>query len=646
MENVNFRKNILVGGSFLLSAYFVIFLWNFWEDFIEVLGFNMTVFIVGFLVVFFLSTGANAFRKNYFWVMPLLLIALSFSLWENPFLKVINFIMLPFLLSIFFAYALSPKRELSFNFMALGVLERVLTLVKIPEAIKMIFGIGNFKNDKFKFLSRIAFGIILFLLIAFSVIIPLLSSADPEFARMMRGILDWIEKVFSFKYINRIIFAILSAIIAISYFLSFAKKNSAVSEGEIKEKENKELDPIVSGIVLGGVLFIYLLFLYTQLAQLWVSQLPINFQETERLVKSGFWQLFTLSILNIFFFFIYFKKTNKTIQNILKLFMLASLFLLFSAAHRMFLYVFYYGLSYEKFFASYAVIYFILIFIWLFYQLFRDKNGQIFKFLVYSLLWMYAVLTVMPVERMIFSANVQLSTRPDSRIKLNELQMLSYDAMPLVVAYNKDGEWQKDWCDWGYYEIKKIRDKKWYEKNFSNYTSVVWPEKWADGSCLEEYFRSLHDETKNDPAIDDSGVQKEEINKDERMDYKNDKFGFSVKYSKSGGWMIIKYFDTEKNKDMGTFVYKDEKNNVFIIPVLDQERYYADKGAVITEDVLGGEYIGKKRVWKKEAGSYFMTIKLSNYPASWNKNNIIEAKYTKETEKDIEEIISSISFDR
>ena len=605
----------------------------------------MTIFVLAFLAVFFLATGANAFRKNYFWVMPIVLIAVSFALWENPFLKVINFIILPFLLSIFFAYALSAKRQLNFNFMVLGVLERVLLLVKIPEAVKMVFGMGNFKNVKAKLISRIVLGVVLFLLVAVLVIIPLLSAADPEFAKIMQGIFDWIKKVLSFRYFNRIIFALASAIVAISYFLSFDKKEELMMTENDEDKETKKLDPIVSGIVLGGVLLIYLLFLYTQLAKLWVSQLPINFRETEHLVKSGFWQLFTLSIINIVFFFVYFKKTNRAIQNILKLFMVASLLLLFSAAQRMFLYAFYYGLSYEKFFASYSVVYFILVFVWLFYQLFRNKNGQIFKFLVYSLLWMYAVLTIMPVERIVFSTNVKLSNHSDSRIKLNELQMLSYDVMPMAVAHNKDEKWQQDWCSWGYYEIKKVKDKRWYEKNFSNYAPVIWPEKWINKNCFEENLEIMNEENKSVSLDSESGVQKEEVIKDDKINYKNDKFSFSVKYSKMGGWRIIKYFDTEKNKDIGTFVYKDEKNNVFIIPASDKERFYADKGAIITEDALGGKYVGKKRVWKKQGENYFLTIRLSSYPATWNKNNIVEAKYTQETKSEIEEIISSITFD-
>lgn len=634
MENVNFRKSILVIGSFLLSVYFVVFVWNFWENLIDALGLNLTIFILGFLALFFLSTGVNALKKNYFWVMPLILIALSFSLWENPFLKVINLLILPFLLSIFFAYALTTRRELSFRFVMFSILERILTIVKIKEASTLLFKqIDVVKGDKSKIFFRIALGLFLFSALALTIFIPLLSSADPAFAKMAKGLMDWFYSIISFKYINRVIFASLATFITISYFLSFQKKLEDISQAPASEK--KLIDPIVSGIVLGGVLVLYLLFLFTQISHLWVNQLPINFSETERLVKSGFWQLFLLSVINILFFFAYFRKTNNIVQNVLKIFTLASFLLLFSAGYRMFLYVFYYGLSYEKFFASYAVIYFALIFIWLFYQLFNNREGHIFKFLAFSLLWMYAVLTVMPVERIIFSTNAKLSLRADSRIKLMELQMLSYDALPMVVAHSKDEKWQKDWCYWGYYKVKMVDKKKWYEKNFSNLAPANIPEFWKTSCAFEEEFIKSE-------VTEESHSSVQEPPKDTRRIYKNEKFSFEVKYPQEG-WRVINWFSADKNRDEGGAVYKDALTSVSMMPLEDKNRVYPDAGATITE-VKIDKYTGKKRVWKQKDGNYFMTIRLTSYPATWEKNHYIEAKYTKETEKEVGEIINSIVF--
>jgi len=422
--------------------------------------------------------------------------------------------------------------------------------------------------------------------------------------------------------------ALCASILCSNGILSFQKKLEDISKAPTSEK--KLIDPIVSGIVLGGVLILYLLFLLTQLSHLWVNQLPINFGETERLVKSGFWQLFLLSVINIVFFFAYFKKTNNIVQNILKIFTATSFLLLFSAGYRMFLYVFYYGLSYEKFFASYAVIYFALIFIWLFYQLFTNREGHIFKFLIFSLLWMYAVLTVMPVERIIFSTNEKLFLRADSRIKLMELQMLSYDALPMVAAHSTDEKWQKDWCHWGYSNLKKVEDRKWYEKNLSNLASINIPAKWTNYNCY------------NSESNEENALPVDEVVKDDRGIYKNEKFSFEVKYPQEG-WRIVNWFSTDRNRDEGGSIYKDILTSVNILPLEDKKRVYSDYGATIS-DIKIDKYTGKKRVWKQKDGNYFMSIRLISYPATWEKNHNIDAKYTNETEKEVWEIINSIIF--
>lgn len=484
-EASRIRKNILIAGSSLLSLYWVIAIWGFWSDFLDALGFNVTIFLLGILATFLYATGVKNLKKDYFWVFPIILIAASFSLWENPFLKAINIFFLPFILSIFFAYSFSQEKKVDLRFLILAILGRILILIKIAEAVRLLFGRLNFiKGEKQKIASRIVLGLLLFFLLAFTVFIPLLSSADPTFAQLVSGLMEWFRDIISFRYAGRLLFALFFAIFLASYFLSFENKLETGSETAPKPPAIL-FDPIVSGIVLGGILLLYIAFLSTQISNLWIDRLPINFQETERLVKSGFWQLFMLSIINIIFFFGYFRKTNMFVQNILKFFTVASFLLLLSAGHRMFLYVFFYGLSYEKFFASYTVIYCALVFIWLAYQLFFSRSADIFKFMIFSLLWMYAIATVLPVERIIFSTNAALSARADSRIKLNELRMLSYDALPLVTSFQGGAEWYGDWCSWVYKQRDILNDKKWYEKNLANFSTVRNPEIWEPKKCID-----------------------------------------------------------------------------------------------------------------------------------------------------------------
>ncbi len=627
-NEVGIKKNVLVIGSFLLSAYWVIAIWGFWSNFIYSLGFNMSVFILGLLALFFYTKRTNTLQQDYFWAFPVVLIAVSFSLWENPFLKTINLFFLPFILSIFFAYSLSIKKRMNMGFIFLSILERILLITKLKAAFQLIFSRFNIvEKTKFKMTIRIITGILIFLFLAFTVFIPLLSSADPTFAKLVKDLMDSFYEIISIQYVVRLFFSLFFAIFILSYFLSFDKLEVAK---ETADQEVKLFDPIISGIVLGGIMFLYIAFLMTQLSNLWINQLPYNFQETEILVKSGFWQLFILSVINIIFFFGYFKKTNNVVQNILKMFTIASFLLLISAGHRMLLYVFYYGLSYEKFFALYTVIYCALVFSWLTYQLFANKNGDLFKFLIFSLLWMYSIMTVAPVERIIFSTNAKLSARSDSRIKLYELQMLSYDALPLVVSYRNDETWQNDWCYWGNTQLTALKEKKWYEKNYSNFSLSNVPKNWKEGNCENEES--------------EVGELEKNIPTDTRQTYRSEDYAFEVKYPIDADWKTSSFFSADFYKSVGVRLHNNSRfGDVSIIPVEDNSKGYLNDKSTVSKIKLEN-FEGTSVVVKQKDGGDAMIIRLSSFPASWNKDNTIIIKYNEETEKEVLEILNSIHF--
>jgi hypothetical protein len=623
------KHNALLIGSFALSAYFAIAVWNFWSTFINALGFNATALILGTVLLFMVTHGITAWKNHFAWAFPILLVALSFSLWENPYLKVISILLLPFVLSIAFNCALHPNKNIDIKFIVLSMMERVSFVLKLPEAFRLVFNklFPNGEREQ-KLIPKIIFGLLLFFILALTIFIPLLSSVDPQFAELMKGISEWFYDLLSFRYMGRILFTIFAAFFLISYFLSFQEGPTSAKDPASPKKNT--LDPVVSGIVLGGVLALYLLFIALQFSRLWISQLPFDFHQTEQLVKSGFWQLLLLSVINIVFFFGYFRKTNALVQNILKAFTIASFLLLVSAGHRMFLYTFFYGLSYEKFFASYTVLYCAMLFVWLAYQLFAHRESNIFKYLVFSLLWMYSIATVIPVERIIFSVNARLVERPDSRINMNELRMLSYDALPLAAAYRKDTGWRREWCSWANSEIQRVETKQWYEKNLANFATVQVHGNWKNGNCEPPETRTRESEPAPTPPRDDRKI------------YDDADFSFQVKYPNEE-WKIIRFFDLEKNQNKGVYIYKDEKTNIAVLPLGKDGAVYPTAKSVVLSITLGN-FSAKKTAWETADGSGMISIKLTAYPTSWNDKHVIEAKYTKDNKQTVEEIIQSLTF--
>ena len=493
MENIKFTEKfskelvLKLIFSAVSAIFWVVFLWNFWHKGIYALGFNATVFLFLFLGLFIwvLYKKGHYTTHDLFWIIPIILISLSYSFYDNPFLKITILLVLPAMFTVFYNQAfLSDKKDKLWNFeFILKIIGRFFSfLAKFSQTVtlylNLIIPAGKTKK---RIIVRVIGGVILFLLIALTVFIPLLSSADVVFADKVQVIYDWFLEILSLPFIYKLLTVIALTVLFFSVLTAWSRRF------DYKEKEDadKKIDPIISGIVLGGILCLYLLFLWVQINRLWVGALPFDFKETESLVKSGFWQLFFLSVINILIYFFTYRKTTLLVQRVLMAFTTASLLLLVSAGYRMGLYVTYYGFSYEKFFASYTVIYCAILFVWLISRLFINRRSNVVKFLVVLFLWMYAVASVLPVEQFILRTNVALTSIKESRIRLFELTMLSPDVLSLVKKYEQQGLLKEeagylsrekrdkaneefDWNPWIERQEKTISDKVWYEKNLMN----------------------------------------------------------------------------------------------------------------------------------------------------------------------------------
>ena len=467
------------------ALFFVNFIWGFFDREINALGINMTVLLsLGYLLFYKVYAGKRLLtRSNLPWLIPFGLIALSFSLYDNPFLKAFSILVLPTAFIVFYNYAQLKHRERRqwdlafFN----GLFIRAFGfLPKVSKAASLYSGIifpGERKG--LEAVKKVLIGILLFAAMALIVVIPLLSSADPLFADKMNKVYQSFGNIISLSFISKTIVVCGMSIFLLAASLAWLWPFELTKHSQ----SDKEVDSIITGIVLGGILLLYLLFLYLQLNRLWVNALPINFQETEDLVKSGFWQLFVLSVINILLFSLSFRKTNALVHKVLAVFVGASCLLLLSAGYRMYLYVTLYGFSYEKFFATYTVVFIGVLFVWIVSRFFQADKPNTMKFSAFLFIWMFTLATVFPIEQFILQSNIALALRPDSRIKLYELTMLSPDILSSVekyVARDADkceyGKVQSTpgsldfcgWNDWLKERRENVNEKKWYEANLMN----------------------------------------------------------------------------------------------------------------------------------------------------------------------------------
>ncbi|MDD5055354.1 MAG: DUF4173 domain-containing protein [Candidatus Peribacteraceae bacterium] len=454
-----------------LSLFWVVFCWGIWERGPWAMGINYLLFVLGLAFLFdFQSVYRAPLRRQFSWLIPIILIALSFFLYENPFIKAVNVVVLPPLFAVY-RIAVTTGNESNVRWSGNKWIEHLIrrffgVLLKVGSAAEMIGRtIVPLKNGRTDVVRKVVLGVGILVLVSVAVFIPLLSSADPMFEKLTDDLWRQLADVLSMRYVFKTIFFAALSVVLLAMSLSWN-----TGQDFVVEEKQSTMDDIVSGIVLGGILLLYLLFMYTQVQSLWVGSLPTAFSETEILVKKGFWQLFILSGINVFLFLVYYRRTKAVVQKILVLFMFASLFLLVSAANRMGMYVWFYGFSYEKFFATYTVLFALILFGYLIRSLFSAERKDIVKFLITGFVWMYAVAAVLPMEQFIFRANARLSERPDSRINMMELQMLSADVYGLVrqqhamISEASDESHTKEiWEEWLQDQERKSREKAWYE---------------------------------------------------------------------------------------------------------------------------------------------------------------------------------------
>ena len=456
-----------------LSVLAVLGQWNIWDDGVYALGWNTSVVWLSALFLLWRNSPQRSFRRDKYWLLPLAGIALSYTLFENPWLKLISCFVLPIASGVFYAYGQIVNS--SKQFWGLGLLKSLVKRAASP--LRFLISVSGFIKHRLAVVfgqtdshlaKRILHGVVLLIPLAMTVLI-LLTSADENFSHLIDGIAGDL-----FDLMNWSIFAKLFWIFFIAVVLLATLHAWEMPLLHDQSKQVIKTDDIVVGIVMGGILLIYLLFLWLQLDYLMVEVLPSNFAQVERLVKSGFWQLFFLSILNAGLFFVVYKNTGAIAQIILRIFIIASGLLLLSAAWRMGLYVYWYGLSYEKFFASYTTLFALIVFVYLLLASLSSERKDVLKFIAFSALWFYSVATLMPVEKIIFHSNVKLAQLEGSNVRLEYLRDLSLDVVGDVEREFIQKPKRKiqrgtefNWASWVAYQRRRHCDRAWYEWRFS-----------------------------------------------------------------------------------------------------------------------------------------------------------------------------------
>lgn len=462
------NSNIKTALTISLASFAVISQWGFWTKGVYAIGINAALVGLGFWLILIRTRTIPLSKKDCVWLLPLWLVILSFALFENPWLKLISMLMLPLATGIVYSFRqTSACDEQHWNSSLVShILSRAAHSVNffgdawfmVVSLLKKVFG-----GTENTIVLRVVSGVTILAPVAV-IVLFLLSSADANFLKFIGSIYDVFWENVSFTFFFKIILIFVTTTVVLSMLLGWQDQ----SDHESDELSDNKLDDIVAGVVVSGVLLIYIVFLCFQVEYLLLKRLPLDFVTTEKIVKSGFWQLLFLSVLNAVMFFVVYKNTTIIVQYILRVFILASGLVLLSACWRIALYVYWYGLSYEKFFASYTAFYALLVFAFLVTVSLSEQRKNIFKFIALSSLWFYSIASVLPIEKTIFNTNIFLSQKSDTRINFYHLTVLSVDVLGDVQKNIELGMLDNtEWRDWLVSTQDRECNGDWYELNLS-----------------------------------------------------------------------------------------------------------------------------------------------------------------------------------
>lgn len=341
--------NLLI-GAFLFSIWCVTLFFG------KSIGLSMLLYVVPltYYIIYILEKNKKIVNpKAKILIIPIVLLASTYFIFNNSFFNAINRSAIPALLIIMILELLNEKLELKFSliskiigmfFVPITFIGETFEKLRICLEDKFKINIDSKKEQKIKKIVKsicITIPVIL-------IIIILLSSADEVFGSLFTRILHTILNAIGKIKISTVAIRIILIICGFVYLLCFFDYiTSRYEKEETEEKNKKENDNFTIKMLLTALNIIYFVFCYIQIKSLFMKNVDINYAYYAR---QGFFQLMIVSVINLVTILMAKKnqngkehRNNKYI-NIMSLIMIGFTFIiLISSAVRMYFYESAYG---------------------------------------------------------------------------------------------------------------------------------------------------------------------------------------------------------------------------------------------------------------------------------------------------------------
>ena len=419
-----------------------------------------------------------------------MVIAVSFSLHDNFQIKALS----AFVLWFITVFSLNTANGTSlcndgtyykiFDVLYVGVVEPIRNIPKLFSA-----AISSLKG-KNKF-GMVILGVLVALPVIF-VVIPLLSSADAAFSSI-------VKKVFSDVFL--LIVSLILTCIVLPFITSygFSLSNGIVKErGKVMNAKQGKASPVFINTFLCIIGFVYLVFLFSQLAYIsdtFAFLLPEEFSAAE-FARSGFFQMAAIAFINLFITFIVVsmekaKENGKlpvSTKILLTFFSVFSIFLIVNAFIRMSMYIEMYGLTQKRVITSVFMIMLCIIFIVVLVRIFNAK----FKYINFILLICavtFVFLSVSDIDRNISKYNYNKYIAGEIEVDFEHYISLGNAAVPELAKLTKDdGLLTRELAYQALKSVYSDEENSFFEQNLVKHRSTEILDKYIDENAVNTYF--------------------------------------------------------------------------------------------------------------------------------------------------------------
>lgn len=430
---VEFTKKDLIGLAisavllFLVSYLGIINLFNF--------GFTVTmgVFTV-FVYIYLYKKQANSKIFNNFSLISALLLISSFSINNDGLIKFISVLYLAFLLVISFSGVSGNNKDSDSNynwFFGAFIKPSLSTLSNI--FTPFMSAKNSVKSGKGKNVSSVLIGVLVAVPVLF-VIVPLLSSSDIAFEAV-------ISKIFTNTSLIISSLVLTGILLPVFYSLIFYLEKSSLVDVEDKKKDIKKLSVMGINSFLISISFVYLFYLFTQLAYIvdaFAFVLPEDYTAAE-FARSGFFQMAVIVFINFVILgvtAIKVKRENAKLPNSTKAILLFissfTIFYISTAIIKMAKYISLYGLTRLRVLTSVFMIMLAIIFVLIILKLIITKFKYVKPIIVVCTLTLLSI-SMININTVIAEYNYSAYKAGKIDIDIEQIESLGVSGIPVLV---------------------------------------------------------------------------------------------------------------------------------------------------------------------------------------------------------------------